>query len=72
MSTISGVQSSAAYLQAVDAMRSLAPAQQADASQDPGQDNTTRTQANANADAAQGLAATRPTDTVGNHVDTFA
>ena len=72
MSMISSVQSSSAYLQAVDAMRSLAPAQQADAPQDAAPDDASSTGGSATSDTGQGLAATRPTDTVGNHVDTFA
>ncbi len=73
MSTISGVQSSSAYLQAVDAVRSLEPAQAADAPQDASANDGARRDLGATSATAQGgLAASRPTDTVGNHIDTFA
>jgi hypothetical protein len=68
MSMISGVQSSAAYLQAVATVTALAPAKSTDAAKDDGSDDQTP----AVSGTSQGLTSTRPTDTVGNNVDTFA
>ena len=68
MSMISGVQSSAAYLQAVATVTALAPAKPADAAQDGDSDD----KAPAVSGTAQGLTSTKPTDTVGNNVDAFA
>jgi hypothetical protein len=72
MSMISGVQSSAAYLQAVATMTALAPARSADAAPDAASDDGSNGTASTLSGTSQGLTSTRPTDTVGNNVDTFA
>lgn len=72
MSMISGVQSSAAYLQAVATVTALAPAKPADGTPDAAQDGDSDDKASAVSGTTQGLTSTRPTDTVGNNVDAFA